>query len=162
MANFKKDNELGKIGENLVILYLEYHGYKPKDISDDYEFHTDLLLTRENGTTFYAEVKYDTRICKTGNMFLEHDINYSDGRREKGWIHKTHADYLFYVEADTYRCHVFNYKKLYSILEGKDFKLPTKTCNDGYKHMTGICIQPADIRLKSAYMGIIRDIRVYY
>lgn len=49
------------------------------------------------------EVKTDRRICETGNIWLESCIHFTDGKSPNmvdGWMHKSKADKLVYIDAD--------------------------------------------------------------
>lgn len=161
---FTQQNKQGKQGEQLVREYLEVRGYKVNDTSNNYGLHTDLQLTRVDGSIFTAEVKYDARMEKTGNLFLEHEILYVDRDMDKGWIHKTQADYIFYINAKTGRTYIFDWKKLKKLIVENPLNLSKKTCSDYingciYKYVDGYVVSPTDPRLKTALFGVINDIR---
>lgn len=92
---------LGKLGERTFKERMLYHGYTVEDVSGNSDFwykDIDFLVTSPyTGAVKSFEVKWDTRINKTGNMYLEiESINSKGGR---GWFEFCEADYLAYGDA---------------------------------------------------------------
>ena len=56
----------------------------------------DILATKDGITKSY-EVKWDSRLATTGNIFIETISNISTDR--KGWLYYCEADFLLYGDA---------------------------------------------------------------
>lgn len=86
-----------KHGEQLAIQLLEANNIKVTDVSDNSIYwpqDIDLLCSTDKGISYSVEVKWDSRIQKTGNMFIE--ILNTNSKGGKGWFNFTKADFLFY------------------------------------------------------------------
>lgn len=96
--NLEKPND-GKIGEQLVQQFLEQHGVEVTDVSDQPEYWAqDIdLIGQCNGVTKKIEVKYDTWVGRTNNLFLEFVTDVD--QKKPGWFSYTKADELYYVDA---------------------------------------------------------------
>lgn len=111
---FKKDNEIGKRGERIFAKFLESRGRVYKDVSNDKEFQSqdiDFLVEskREPGKMLGFEVKNDTQIAKTGNIFFEtmSNVDYSTD----GCFSKTKAQVMVIVSESE--------KKIYMVAAGR-------------------------------------------
>ena len=102
MLDCQKPNK----GEQLVKEYLEQHGYSVIDVSKDQHYWSqDIDFIAIKGTeTIKIEVKYDTWIHSSRNLFIEllADVD----RNKCGWIDYCKADYLYYVDAVDNSCYV--------------------------------------------------------
>lgn len=91
----------GKQGENLFKQIMESRSYKVVDVSDSPEFwdkDIDFIITSStSGATKTFEIKWDSRINKTGNLYLE--LNNIHSKGGKGWFNFCQADYLAYGDA---------------------------------------------------------------
>lgn len=91
----------GKQGENLFKQIMESRGYTVEDVSGNKEYwdkDIDFIITSPTtGSVKTFEVKYDFRINKTGNLYLEIANIHSKGG--KGWYEFCQADYLAYGDA---------------------------------------------------------------
>ena len=91
----------GKQGENLFKQIMESRGYAVDDVSGNQEYwdkDIDFIITSStSGLTKTFEVKWDSRINKTGNLYLEIANIHSKGG--KGWFEFCEADYLAYGDA---------------------------------------------------------------
>lgn len=96
---------IGRKGELLFAERMSANGYKVEDVSgnsDYWALDIDFLVTSPtSGLTKSMEVKYDTRINKTGNLFLEIASANSKQWNYGGWFNHTKADYLVYGDAVT-------------------------------------------------------------
>ena len=92
---------LGKQGEKLFRQIMQNRGYKVVDVSDNPEYwerDIDFIITSPTtGITKTFEVKFDSRIHVTGNLFLEQSNTNSKGGL--GWFNFCKADYLAYGDA---------------------------------------------------------------
>lgn len=91
----------GKQGEALFKQRLENSGYSVQDVSNNPEYwykDIDFIVTSPvSQLTRTFEVKYDSRINSTGNMYLElTNVNSKGGR---GWYEFCEADFLAYGDA---------------------------------------------------------------
>ena len=93
----------GRQGELLFQQRMETKGYTVEDVSANSQYFgkdIDFLITSPTtGETKSFEVKYDTRINSTGNLYLEFVNKNSEGCR--GWFEFCQADYLAYGNAKT-------------------------------------------------------------
>lgn len=94
-------NNNGKEGELLFKQRMEQKGYQVEDVSANEEYWSkdiDFLVTSPTtGQQKSFEVKWDTRINKTGNLYLEF-VN-KNSQNCSGWFEFTQADYLAYGNA---------------------------------------------------------------
>lgn len=73
------------IGEIKAYEYLTAHGYIVEDTTENQNyFRKDIdFIAEKDGEKISIEVKWDSRIAGTGNMFIETITNLD--REEKGW-----------------------------------------------------------------------------
>ena len=92
----------GKQGEQLFAERMQQKGYIVQDVSADpnYYHKGDLIITSPTtGKVKIFEVKWDTKINSTGNLYLEFVNKNSD--QCIGWWEFCKADYLAYGNAKT-------------------------------------------------------------
>lgn len=98
---------LGKQGERLFQSLLEQQGYEVQNVSDnpDYYYKGDFIVKSPfSRETKIFECKYDSRIHKTGNLYLElNNVHSKDGI---GWFNFCQADYLAYGDAANKRFYI--------------------------------------------------------
>lgn len=91
----------GKQGEQLFKKIMEERNYTVVDVSDNSDYFDkdiDFIITSSaSGLTKTFEVKWDNRINKTGNLYLELVNIHSKGG--KGWYEFCEADYVAYGDA---------------------------------------------------------------
>ena len=90
----------GKDGEQLFKEIMESRGYKVEDVSNNEDYwdqDIDFIITSPTGAVKTFEVKWDSRIHKTGNLYLEVAAAHSKGGC--GWFEFCKADYLAYGDA---------------------------------------------------------------
>lgn len=79
--------------------YLLKNGWKVKNLTACKDFFSkdiDFLIERDQ-ERFYIEVKWDTRIKHTGNMFIEVSADIENNK--DGWYNYCEADFIFYGDA---------------------------------------------------------------
>ena len=116
------------IGEILVYNHLTSNGYNVLDVSKDQQYWTQDIdfIAFKGGRTIKIEVKYDSWINSTRNMFIE---LLSDVDKNKcGWIDYCKADYLYYVDANSKVCYIVSVDDVRDYLSKYDFR--TKDCID--------------------------------
>ena len=120
----------GRQGEKLFQQIMENRNYKVEDVSGNEEYwdkDIDFIVTSStSGLTKTFEVKWDSRINKTGNLYLEiANINSKGG---KGWFEFCQADYLAYGDASNGTFYII------SLLELRDRvkKLQPRQINCGF------------------------------
>lgn len=92
--NFEEKLNEGKETEKLIATLLISKGFEVEDMSDVEEYQaidTDFLIHKKG--TWTMEIKSDSRIGKTGNIFLEVGMSRSTGFYE-GWFNKCESDYM--------------------------------------------------------------------
>lgn len=91
----------GKIGEMLFKQIMEGRNYAVQDVSNNPDYwykDIDFIVTSPTtGETKTFEVKWDSRINSTGNLYLELTSAHSKGG--KGWYNFCQADYLVYGDS---------------------------------------------------------------
>ena len=94
-------SNLGKIGEDLFEQRMKNKGYQVQNVSADPQYwgqDIDFLITSPTtGLTKSVEVKWDSKINSTGNLYLEFVNKNSEGCG--GWFEFCQADYLAYGNA---------------------------------------------------------------
>lgn len=133
---------LGKQGERLFKEIMEGRNYIVEDVSGNPEYwqkDIDFILTSPtSGLRKTFEVKYDSKIHSTNNLYLELTNIYSRGG--KGWFEFCEADYLVYGDA------VSNTFYVIPLLELRERanKLPFRSARCGYDS-TGQLVSLKDI-----------------
>ena len=132
----------GKIGEQLFQQMMESRGYVVKDVSfssDYWSKDIDFIVTSPTtGAVQAFEVKWDSRISQTGNLFLELTNIYSKGG--KGWFKFCEADYLAYGDAVSRLFYIIPMKEL----RARVSELPQRIVNCG-DDSTGLLISLGDL-----------------
>ena len=132
----------GKQGENLFKQTMIDRGYIVQDVSSNSLYWSkdiDFIVTSPtSGLTKSFEIKWDSRINKTGNLYLELTNIHSKGGR--GWFNFCEADYLAYGDAN---------QRLFYIIPLAQLKdrincLPQRKANCGYDS-TGLLVSLKDI-----------------
>lgn len=122
-------NNNGRQGEELFRQYMEQQGYAVEDVSDNPAYWSkdiDMLITSPTtGVTKAFEVKWDTKIHKTANLFLEIVSKYSAGMH--GWYEFCEADFLIYGDAVNKIFYVFDME----VLRAEVDKMPKELANCG-------------------------------
>ena len=132
----------GKQGEALFAERMAARGYKVEDVSGNPDYwykDIDFIITSpttQQTKTF--EVKWDSRINQTGNLYLETtNIHSRDGL---GWFKFCEADFLAYGDAAAGVFYVIPMIELRARVEGK----PQRYANCG-SDSTGILLNINDI-----------------
>ena len=93
----------GKQGERIFKEMMEARGYEVESVTNNPDFFykdIDFFVTSPfTGAVKSFEVKWDTRINFTNNLYLEMLNIYSKGG--KGWFKFCEADYLAYGDSHT-------------------------------------------------------------
>lgn len=92
----------GRQGELLFSRKMRDAGYTVEDVSGNSEYwdkDIDFIITSPSGNKRTFEVKWDTRINQTNNLFLETANRHSKGGC--GWFSFCQADFLAYGDAIT-------------------------------------------------------------
>ena len=133
----------GKIGERLFKQIMESRNYKVEDVSmnPDYWYKDiDFFVTSSTtGERKSFEVKWDSCISRTGNLYLELTNVHSKGG--KGWFNFCEADYIAYGDAQN---RIFYIIPLLELKERVN-KLPNRYAKCGYDS-TGLLISLKDIK----------------
>lgn len=133
---FKRQLKRAKTGEYLVKNVLSDYGYESEFTSLDKQHKGDLLV-RDCCTndTFYVEVKQDTRIGDTKNVYIELEIQRPTGK-QKGWYY---SDYSKLAVVDATVTNPTRTKKPLFLIDWETMKselsLNDKRCKQ-YKHGT--------------------------
>ena len=132
----------GKQGENLFKQIMVDRGYAVEDVSGNPEYwdkDIDFVVTSSTtGAVKSFEVKWDSRINKTGNLYLEIANIHSKG--SKGWFEFCEADYLAYGDAANGTFYIISLLEL----REKVKLLKPRQVNCGYDSV-GLLVNLADI-----------------
>lgn len=133
----------GKIGERLFQQIMEGRNYKVEDVSmnPDYWYKDiDFFVTSStSGERKSFEVKWDSCISRTGNLYLELTNVHSKGG--KGWYKFCEADYLAYGDAKNRIFYIIPLLELKKKVE----QLPSRYAKCGYDS-TGLLVSLKDIK----------------
>lgn len=132
----------GKQGERLFQQIMESRNYTVQDVSGDPDYwykDIDFIVTSPTSNlTKTFEVKYDSRIHSTGNLYLE--LTNIHSRGGKGWFEFCEADYLVYGDAINNIFYVIPVQEL----REKVKMLPARSARCGYDS-TGLLVSLKDI-----------------
>ena len=134
----------GKQGERLFKQIMESRNYTVEDVSNNENYwdkDIDFLVTSStSGLTKTFEVKWDSRINRTGNLYLELTNIHSKQWNYGGWWEHCQADYLVYGDACTQTFYIIPLLEL----REKVKMLPTRSARCGYDS-TGLLVSLKDI-----------------
>lgn len=133
----------GKQGEKLFQQIMESRNYKVKDVSNNSDYwyrDIDFIITSPtSGETKSFEVKWDSKINKTGNLYLELTNIYSKGGQ--GWYTFCEADYIAYGDAAARVFYIIPLLELKKRVQ----ELPQHLARCGYDS-TGLLVSLDDIQ----------------
>lgn len=119
----------GKQGEALFAQTMTERGYTVVDVSGNPEYwykDIDFIITSPTtGAVKTFEVKWDSRINQTGNLFLETYNIHSKGCQ--GWFNFCQADYLAYGDAKAHYFYIIPMEQL----RERAKQLPSRMSNCG-------------------------------
>lgn len=110
------------LGEIKAYNLLAKDGWIVEDVTkDSYYYDKDIdFLIQKNQQQFSIEVKWDSRIGDTGNMFIE---TYTDlDNCIKGWFSFCKADYLFYGDSQNQIFYVFSVSDLRQFIDSNSME----------------------------------------
>lgn len=95
------------IGELRAYNYLQDNGWSVEDVTKNEQyFDKDIDLVAHRGTErLTVEVKWDSRIASTGNMFIETVTDLD--KSKAGWFMFCQADYIYYGDSTNQLFYVF-------------------------------------------------------
>lgn len=132
----------GKQGEALFAQIMTERGYKVEDVSNNSDYwykDIDFIITSPTTQQVKSfEVKWDSRINQTGNMYLELTNVHSKGGR--GWWQFCEADMLVYGDACAQVFYVIPMRELRERVQ----QLPKRVVSCG-TDSTGLLINLRDI-----------------
>lgn len=116
-------------GEIKCYNYLTASGYNVVDTTDnpDYWYQDIDFIAEQGGEQTTIEVKWDSCIARTGNMFIEL-ISDIDNAKD-GWYKFCKADYIFYGDSKNNLFYVFKLTDLKAFIS-ENTDLPTKKSAD--------------------------------
>lgn len=132
----------GKQGEQAFAWRMREAGYTIQDVSNNPDYWTkdiDFIATSPTtGATRSFEVKWDTRIHQTGNLYLElSNVHSKEGR---GWFKFCEADFLAYGDATSKVFYIIPMEKLRERAQ----KLPERMSHCGQDSI-GLLVNLRDI-----------------
>lgn len=134
----------GRQGERLFKQIMESRNYTVEDVSGNSQYwdkDIDFIVTSStSGLTKTFEVKWDSRINRTGNLYLELTNINSKQWKGQGWWEHCEADYLAYGDAAARKFYVIPLLELRKRVE----QLPFRQASCGYDS-TGQLVSLKDI-----------------
>ena len=127
----------GKDGEELFKKIMAKKGFELKDVSDVKEYQDkdiDFIYEARNGKVQTFEVKRDTRIYETHNIFVEYIVVFKDKvEYSKGYLFKSEADILAYNDSHCKLFYIIDLPQLkkYVIENQRKFKIGRREDNMG-------------------------------
>lgn len=122
--------EIGKAGENLFSHIMKQNGYGVEDVSGNPNYwykDIDFIITSPfTNAVKTFEVKYDSRIANTNNLYLEIWNRNSKAVKGLGWWRFCEADYLAYGDFHNNIFYVFKVEELKNRVES--LNLSTRCC----------------------------------
>lgn len=96
-----------RLGEYYASQYLKSQGYEVEDTTLNPDFwNKDIdFIARKGNKEITIEVKWDSRISDSGNMFVEIITDIDKGKQ--GWFEFCQADYIFYGDSQNNLFYVF-------------------------------------------------------
>lgn len=135
----------GKYGEQLFSQLMKEQGYEVEDVSGNPEYwplDIDFVIkSPTSGLTKTFEVKFDGRINKTGNLYLELTNIHSKQWNGGGWFEHCEADYLAYGDAVSRTYYIIPLLELKKRVD----QLPNRYAKCGYDS-TGLLVSLDDIK----------------
>lgn len=133
----------GKQGEQLFKSAMQALSYEVEDVSDNPNYwykDIDFFCTSPTtGAVKSFEVKWDSRINSTGNLYLE--LTSVNSRGGKGWFNFCEADFLAYGDAQAQRFYIIPMAELRERIKG----LPRRIAACG-SDSTGLLVSIKDIQ----------------
>ena len=116
VSSFQETNGIGHDGETIVRHYFEKQGYKVADLTGDPDWQAsdvDIQIEMPDGSLRYMEIKTDTEMWKTGNIFLELSMERrNSGTVSEGWFTYSLANDLCYLCCGTSTLYVIPFEPL--------------------------------------------------
>ena len=134
-------NNIGNLGEQVFSFKMKEAGYTIQNVCGDpayWDKDIDFLVASPSGNTRTFEVKYDTRLNQTGNLYLELSNIHSKGG--VGWYRFCQADYLAYGDASSRTFYIFPMRELRERVQ----QLPERMTNCGTDSI-GLLVSLKDI-----------------
>lgn len=138
MACFHTDLERGALGERAVIDLMVSRGHQVVDIRADKDAQNSDIDFLIDGVL--CELKTDFVCWRTGNLFLEDILLYSNNTDAQGWFRKTEAEFLFYLDWENKQLHIYRMADLRAYICEHKRETPLKFVDDGYKRVYGYCV----------------------
>ena len=135
----------GKRGERIFRDRMRYQGFQVEDVRKDPEYwmiDIDFMITNPNtGNTRGFEVKYDSKIHTTNNLYLELTNIHSKQWNGEGWWPHCEADFLVYGDQQVNKFYVIPLLELRERVK----QLNPKVAQCGWES-TGMLVSLDDIR----------------
>lgn len=121
----KDSFEKGKAAETVVKEYIkDIFNYNVEDVSENPRYQEkdiDFIVSNDE-IVRYLEVKTDYKIAKTHNFFCEYDL-YKNGIKYRGWMNKSKATDLFWVQFEEKKIYLLDFHKLREYCNEHKYKL---------------------------------------
>ena len=138
---FNEDLVRGKKGQCYVRNLMRKRNHYIKDVSDNYTIGFDFYVDDKK-----CQLKTDSIINTSGNLFLENYMDYSNGDSARGWLNTSKADYLFYLDEKNYNLYIYKLDEIREYVKTNKNTIPVRSLNDGYKRIFGYCLNKDAVR----------------
>lgn len=143
MNNWHMQKSKGDTGQLLVKQYLQRRGHTVKDLTNQSQYWAKDIDFLVDGQ-YYMEVKTDYRCGKTGNLFLQHELEYWNGETKEGWFHISQADYILYLDIRNGILYLYSLDALREYV--RTHKVISRCCRDSNKFVYGYCVPIVELR----------------
>ena len=120
--DFNSTISQGNGGESLLKQYMIKKGFQIIDRSNDPAYQAkdiDFEFSRDGKHWSSVEVKSDYRMAQTGNIVVEVAMYRKKGK-SKGWLYYCEADYLCFIDMQSYNFYFFDWEGLQrEVLNGR-------------------------------------------
>lgn len=135
----------GKRGERLFKQIMESRGYQVIDERNNPEYWVKdidfTVISPTSGLVKTFEVKWDARLHRTGNLYLELENIFSKQWNGEGWWPHCQADFLAYGDQQANTFYIIPLLDLRKKIE----ELPTRIAHCG-QESTGLLVSLEDIK----------------
>lgn len=134
---WKEDKAVGDQGEAYVYKLALSRNHTIEDLTDNSYYWSKDIDFKIDGV--FVEVKTDKVLNRTGNIWLEDEIEYLDNYTVgKGWWRKTEAQLIFYLDGINNDLYIYQKSDIEEYL--KNHKVNKTYAVDAYQCRSGYCI----------------------
>lgn len=159
--DFKSTVTEGNGGENLLKNYIIHKGFQVINRADDPSYRAkdiDFEFSRNGKKWHSVEVKSDYRMAQTGNIVIEVAM-YRKSGKTPGWLYYCEADYLCFIDMQSYKFYFFDWKKLQQLVLNGRWRFTT--FDNGTDNCTGEVCKISLKELRELGLIVVED-KIYF